>query len=112
MITILCYIINKCAPIINFVGLIGLLTCFIYGDNHVLIIGLFAVVIGLIFGIKAYKLDIPPRWSWSRSRNHIFDFSVAAVLGYTWSITAWVFAIYFIIFMIDGFQNGMPDANV
>ena len=53
-------------------------------------------IVGLIFGIAAYRNDIPPRWFWSKSKNDLFCFSVVAVLGYAWSFASWVLAIYLI----------------
>lgn len=96
MIVVIAYIINLCAPLVNACGLIGLCGIVAYQDWGVLSIAGVAAVIGFVFGIAAYKNDIPPRWFWAKSRNQIFEFSVAAVLGYAYSFAAWVGFIYFI----------------
>lgn len=62
-------------------------------------------LVGLVFGIFAYKLDIPPRWTWSKSKNDLFRFSVTAVLGYAGSLAMWPGAIYLISVIADGVAN-------
>ena len=101
MLIVIAYIINLFAPIVNVVGAFGLLGSLIYEDFYVLIYGGIAAVIGLVFGIAAYRNDIPPRWFWSRSKNEIFSFSISAVLGYAWSFAAWAFAIYLVNVIIN-----------
>lgn len=56
-------------------------------DNmEVLIMTAVAAVVGLIFGIFAYRNDIPPRMFWAKSFNDIFRFSFTAILGYAFNI--------------------------
>ena len=93
---VLAYIINLLAPLVNFVGLLGLFACIIYEEFSVLLFAGVMAVVGLVFGIFAYKLDIPPRWTWSKSKNDLFRFSVTAVLGYAGSLAMWPGAIYLI----------------
>lgn len=101
MIQIIAYIINLFAPIVNMVGLLGLCGCVVYDDVHVLAITGCLFVVGIIFGVAAYRLDIPPRWFWSKSKNQLFEFSIAATLGYAWSFAMWPCAIYFVKVIID-----------
>ncbi len=101
MILIISYIINLLAPIINTLGLIGLCGCVAEGDFYILIITAVLFVIGLLFGIFAFRMDIPPRWFWSKSRNELFSFSITAVLGYAWNFAMWVTAIYLIIIIFE-----------
>ena len=101
MILVIAYIINLFAPIVNVVGLLGLCGCIVYDDVYVLAIAGGLFVVGIIFGIAAYRLDIPPRWFWSKSRNDLFKFSVTAVLGYAWSFAMWSMAIYFVELIIS-----------
>ena len=96
MIVVIAYIINLFAPIVNTLGAIGLCGCIVYDDFHILYTAAAMAILGLVFGIIAYRNDIPPRWFWSKSKNQIFEFSVSAVLGYSWSFAAWVFTIYLI----------------
>lgn len=96
MIVVIAYIINLFAPIVNILGMIGLCGCLVYESYSTLIIAGVMAIIGLIFGIVAYRNDIPPRWFWSKSKNDLFSFSVVAVLGYAWSFASWVLAIYLI----------------
>lgn len=101
MLLVLAFIINILAPIVNSLGILGLCGCIINGDVHILVIAAILAVIGLIFGIFAYHLDIPPRWFWSHSANEIFEFSVTAVLGYAWNFAMWACAIYLIQLIVD-----------
>lgn len=96
MITVIAFLLNILAPIVNVLGALGLCACIVYDDTHILPIGGILAVIGLVFGIFAYRNDVPPRWFWSHSKNELFEYSVIAVLGYGWSFAAWPFAIYFI----------------
>ena len=96
MIVVIADIINLFAPIVNTLGAIGLCGCIVYDDFHTLYIAAAMAIAGSIFGILAYNNDIPPRWFWSKSKNQIFEFSVSAVLGYSWNFAAWVFTIYLI----------------
>lgn len=97
---IVAYIINLFAPIINMVGLLGLIGCVVYDDIYVLAIAAVLLVAGFIFGIFAYRNDVPPRWSWSKSKNELFSFSVTAVLSYAWSFAMWPCAIYFVTLIV------------
>ena len=101
MITIIAYIINLLAPIVNTLGAIGLCGCVVYEDLHIIAIAGVLEIIGLIFGILAYRMDIPPRWFWSKSKNELFSFSVTAVLGYAWSFAMWPCVVYLIIVLIE-----------
>ena len=101
MVVVIAFIINLFAPIVNIVGLLGLIGSVVYEDFNTLIFGAIAGVIGFVFGIMAYRNDIPPRWSWAKSKNQLFAFSVTAVLGYTWSFAAWPFAIYMVNLIIS-----------
>ena len=96
MIVVLAYILNLFAPIVNILGVFGLCGCIVYDDWHMLGIAAPLAVVGLIFGIFAFRNDIPPRWFWSQSKNDLFAFSVTAVLGYAMNFAAWPLAIYLI----------------
>lgn len=101
MITILAYIINLFAPIVNTIGAMGLCGCVVYGDFFVLAIAGGLAVVGLIFGVIAFRNDIPPRWFWSKSKNELFSYSVTAVLGYACSFAMWPCAIYLVKVIIE-----------
>lgn len=101
MILIISYIINLLAPIVNTLGLIGLCSCVVFEDFHILNITAVLFVIGLVFGIFAFRMDIPPRWFWSKSKNEVFSFSITAVLGYAWNFAMWPSAIYLIKIILD-----------
>lgn len=101
MVLVVAYIINFFAPIVNTLGAIGMCGCIVYDDFHILGIGGALAIVGTVFGIIAYRNDIPPRWFWAKSTNQIFSFSVSAVLGYAWSFAAWAFAIYLVNVVID-----------
>lgn len=96
MIVVIAYIINLFAPIVNTLGAIGLCGCIVYDDFHILYIAAAMAIVGFIFGIIAYRNDVPPRWFWSESRNRLFEFSVSAVLGYAWNFAAYAGAIYLV----------------
>ena len=101
MIVVISFIINLFAPIVNPLGLLGLLYVFTQGDVEVLIGSAALAVVGFVYGIIAYHNDVPPRWFWSKSASSLFEFSVTAVLGYTWSFAAWPFAIYIVDLIIS-----------
>ena len=102
---VLAYIINLLAPVVNFLGMLGLCACIIYEDLYILLfVGIMAVV-GMVFGIFAHRLDIAPRWFWSKSRNELFRFSVTAVLGYAGSLAMWPGAIYLIKVLAEKVAN-------
>ena len=105
MMVVLAYIINLLAPVVNFLGMLGLCACIIYEEFSVLLFAGVMAVVGLVFGIFAYKLDIPPRWFWSKSKNDLFRFSVAAVLGYAGRLAMWPGAIYMIKVIADAVAN-------
>ena len=102
---VLAYIINMLAPVVNFFGMLGLCACVIYEDLYVLLFAGVMALVGLVFGIFAYKLDIPPRWTWSKSKNDLFRFSVTAVLGYAGSLAMWPGAIYLIKVLAEKVAN-------
>jgi hypothetical protein len=101
VIVVLAFIINLFAPIVNTIGAFGLLGCIIYDDLHILALVSILAIVGLVFGIFAYRMDIPPRWFWAKSKNELFRFSVTAVLGYAWSFAMWPCAIYMIMVIVD-----------
>ena len=101
LIIIISYIINLLAPIVNTLGIFGLILSIGNDDIDVLIISGVLAIVGLIFGIFAYGNSIPPRWFWSRSKDFIFEFSVTAVLGYAWNFATWPIAIYIIRLVVE-----------
>lgn len=101
MITIIAFLVNLFAPIVNMAGLIGLCGMGAEGDWGQMVWCIILFVVGIIFGVKAYQLDIPLRWSWSKSFNELFDFSVFRVLGYGWSFAMWPAAIYLVKILVN-----------
>ena len=102
---VLLYIINLFAPVVNFVGILGLCGCIVYDDFYVLIISAVMAVLGLLLGIYAYRYDIPPRWFWSKSKNDLFRFSVTTVLGYAGSLAMWPCAIYMLSVIVGAMSS-------
>lgn len=96
MLQVLAFLINLFAPIVQPLGVLGVCGCVIYEDYQSLQQAGILAVAGVIFGILAHRLDIPPRWFWAKSRNEIFRYRIFAVLGYMWSLAAWPPAIYFV----------------
>ena len=92
--SVLCFIVNLLAPFTNALGLFGLLLACGRGEWSILYGAIPFALIGLVFGIIAYRRDIPPRWFWSRSANEIFEFSISAVLGYAINFAAYPLAWY------------------
>lgn len=101
MIIVISYILNLLAPIVNTLGAIGFCACFPYDDFHILWISGVAAIVGIIFGIFAYKNGISPRWFWSKSADEIFSFSVTAVLGYAVNFAMWPCAIYLVQTIVE-----------
>ena len=100
MILAIAYIINLISPIIFWTGVFGVWACVDQGDYYYFIIaGLFAIV-GFLFGLAAYRNDIPPRWFWAKSKIDIMHNVVMIVLGYTLNFVALAFTVYLIINLI------------
>ena len=68
----------------------------LYMVIYILIFTVILFIAGLVFGIFAYRSDIPPRWFWSKSKNQIFSFIITTVLGYAWNFAMWPCAIYLV----------------
>lgn len=100
MILIISYLVNSLAPIVNTIGLFGLIGSIVYEAPKILIIAGALFVVGLLFGIFAHRMDIPPRWFWSKSKNEIFGYSITAGLGYAWSFAMWPCAVYFVTLIV------------
>lgn len=125
---VISYILNKLSPIVNPLGVLGLLlsilvcadcgrftvegdyeaicSCSVQGFHMELyLVTIILAVVGLIYGIFAYKNDVPPRWTWSKSRNALFEFSIAAVLGYMVNFAMWPPCVFIVKYFIGIFQN-------
>ena len=94
--TVICWILNKLAPIINLLGVLGFVQAILNDEWGRLLVAVSFAVVGLLFGIRAYRLGIPPRWFWSKSANFIFDYTVMAVAGYTFMFAAMPLGWYFV----------------
>ena len=86
--TVICWILNKLAPIINLLGVLGFVQAILNDEWGRLLVAVSFAGVGLLFGIRAYRLGIPPRWFWSKSANELFDYTVTAVAGYTFMFAA------------------------
>ena len=64
------------------------------------VISIVVFILGLWYGVKAYKNDIPVRWLWSKSKNALFEYSLTTVVGYAFYIVAYPYAIFFIHILI------------
>jgi hypothetical protein len=102
IVTIVAYILNLFAPIVFWCGLFGFFGCGVYDDCQYYLYSLILFILGIIFGVFAYKQDIPPRWSWTKSHNELFRFSVSQVIGYGISFAMWPFAIWMITVLVTG----------
>lgn len=90
IILVISFILNLTGRIVVPVGLIAFFANIGMGNFEILIpMGVLAVI-GIIYGVFAYKYDIPPRWLWSKSANSIFEFSVGTVIGYGILFALWV----------------------
>ena len=96
MLRLFALLLNIFAPIIQPMGVLGLCGCVIDEAYTALYWAGALTVVGLVFGILACRLDIPPRWFWAKSSNELFRFKIVAVLGYMWSLAAWPPAVYFV----------------
>ena len=59
-------------------------------------LSIFIFIVGVIFGIKAYRYDIPLRWSWAKSKNDVFSFSLSTIVGYAFYFVAYPYAIFMV----------------
>lgn len=90
----ICFVINLLAPFTNALGLFGLLLACSRSEWSVLYTAIPFAIAGLVFGIFAYRRDIPPRWFWSRSANEILENSVTIVIGYMVNFATYPLAWY------------------
>jgi hypothetical protein len=127
---IITYIIRLLAPIVTALGFIGIFAYGIYVCDYILYCedpskyvadtpttkiigtidyanGLFILylsialfIVGIIYGIYAYKNDIPLRWAWAKSKNSLFSFSISTILGYGLCFAAYPYAFFFIHYLI------------
>lgn len=97
----ICWVLNKLSPIINLLGIFGFILAVLDDEWSELVIAALFAAGGLLFGIKAYRLGIPPRWFWSKSANDIFDYTVTAVAGYMFIFAAMPLSCYLISAVID-----------
>ena len=133
MLIVTSYIIRLLAPLVNSLGLIGFIAYGMYAlDSHLysedplshvpdlpveilgtigyangwmfLAISIVIFILGLWYGIKAYKNDIPVRWLWSKSKNSLFDFALTTIVGYGFCFAAYPYALFLIHFMVVYYQ--------
>ena len=133
MLIFISYIIRLLAPLVNTLGLIGFFTYGMYALdsnlysedplNHVsnfpveilgtigyangwmfLAVSIGIFILGIWYGIKAYKNDIPVRWLWSKSKNSLFDFTLTTIVGYGFCFAAYPYALFLIHFMVVYYQ--------
>lgn len=107
MLKVIAFLLNLFSPIVQPLGVLGIIACILYDEYRSLQISGFLAIIGFILGILIYRLDIPPRWFWAKSENQIFQFSAAAVLGYMWSLAAWPPAVYFVRLILGPVLDGL-----
>ena len=96
-----CWILNKTSMPLNLLGMLGFCVAVINDDYGVLLLAIPFALLGLWFGVKAYRLGVPPRWLWAKSVNDLFDYAVTAVLGYTFVFTDMPLAYYLITNLIE-----------
>lgn len=108
MLTVIAYILNLFAPIVQPLGLLGAIACVLYDELQPLYLAAGLALVGFILGLFLHRLDIPPRWFWAKSQNQRFQFSLARVLGYMWSLAAWPLAVYFVRLILSMVTEDMP----
>lgn len=133
MLVVTSYIIRLLAPLINPLGLLGFISYIMYAIESnmyhkapltyvsefpeeilgtisyangwmLFAVSIFIFTLGIWYGVRAYKNDIPVRWLWSKSKNKLFDFSLTTIVGYGLCFVAYPYAIFFIHFMVVSCQ--------
>lgn len=136
MLVVISYIIRLLSPVVNPMGVIGFICYIMYVVDYVtlcldpatketqwpvevvgkvtyangwlyFIVCTIVFIGGIVFGIKAYRNDIPARWLWSKSKNDLFSFSLSTVLWYAFSFVAYPYTVFLIHFFIEGFKVRM-----
>ena len=79
----LIWLINILSPFVTIAGLIGLA----YGLDEtslelILWSSLGCFIVGFIFGIIAWKYDVPPRWFWVKSQVGLFETLIGSAFSY------------------------------
>ena len=103
IILVISFLLNLTGRIVVPVGLIAFLANIGEGNFDILMPMGVLGVIGIVYGILAYKYDIPPRWFWSKSANSIFEYSVGAVIGYGILFALWVPFLIVLTYLIEYF---------
>lgn len=133
MLIVTSYIIRLFAPLVNTLGVIGFFAYLIYALDSYLysedplthvsscpveilgtigyangwmffVVSIIIFILGIWYGIKVYKNDIPVRWLWSKSKNNLFDFSLTTIAGYGFCFAAYPYALFLIHFMVVYYQ--------
>ena len=89
IILVISFLLNLTGRIVVPVGLIAFLANIGMGNFDILMPMGVLGVIGIVYGIIAFRYDIPPRMFWISSANEIFSFSVMAVIGYGLMFALW-----------------------
>jgi hypothetical protein len=103
IILVISFLLNLTGRIVVPVGLIAFLANIGMGNFDILMPMGVLGVIGIVYGILAYRYDIPPRWFWSESANSIFEYSVGAVIGYGILFALWVPFLIVLTYLIEYF---------
>jgi hypothetical protein len=130
----LSYFIRLFAPVINPMGVIGFIFYLLYMMDYWLYnepflkhnpqfpveilgkisfdigflifgISILAFILGILFGVKAYRNDIPFNGLWTKSNNELLSVSISTTLKYAFSFFAYPYAIFLVHFCIVYFQT-------
>ncbi|MBQ5890942.1 MAG: hypothetical protein IIW76_00045 [Bacteroidales bacterium] len=90
IVLVISFILNLASKIVTPIGLIAFFFMIAEGDFEILITMGILGVVGIVYGIIAFRYDIPPRMFWTDSANEIFSYSVGTVIGYGLMFALWV----------------------
>ena len=89
IVLVISFILNLASNIVTPIGLIAFFFMIGVGEFEILYPMGILGAIGIVYGIIAFRYDIPPRMFWISSANEIFSFSVMAVIGYGLMFALW-----------------------
>ena len=98
----LIWLINILLPIVTILGIIGMGWGLDDAPFELCLWGsLGCFIVGFIFGLVAWKYEVPPRWFWIKSKTGLFENYVGSAFGYGFKFAFIPFAILGIMVIVD-----------
>ena len=98
----LVWLVNILSPFVTILGIIGMAWGLEDAPFELCLwVSLACFIVGFIFGIIAWKYDVPPRWFWVKSKVGLFDTLIGGAFSYGLRFAFIPFAILGIMAIIE-----------